>query len=68
MTSYQPTFLILIGMPFFFGVFGAAEYVARSPIAGEGKDKVRLFVQHFRVAWGLSRGHHRCDRRRPEFS
>ena len=33
-----------------FGGFGAAEYVARSPIAGEGKDKVRLFVQHFGVA------------------
>ena len=33
-----------------FGVFGAAEHFARALVAGEGKDKVWLFVQHFRVA------------------
>jgi hypothetical protein len=35
---------------FLFGVFGAAEHVARALVAGEGKDKVGLFVQHFGVA------------------
>ena len=49
MKFYQPTFLIYDRHAFLFGVFGAV-HVARALVAGEGKDKVGLFVQHFGAA------------------